>query len=315
MSFENKNYGILSYGSFRAGVAWIILILGILGYIAAYFVIPKDMIWREIVIKISDILVIGVIIGYLSNAANFLGIFKKDLEAIIYSKKFLCKQTDLHKIWESVTEAMFKSKFKPISKDLFDLIKKTYLSEDAVSYYDNYKVITDVDWADEDKKFVIIRDTIEFDLIAENEKEISLPFRTGINVKGLNKDEYYSNFHCKIDNKDVEVSVYEELRDNGDTFSQECRVSFSGSTKYDVNQVREKKYCFEQDYDISFKANYIVKGANITINHPKDMKVTFIARGTGEDFKNVKTTDTTKIYTYKGLILPKQGYIFALNKR
>ena len=80
---------LLSYNFFRTGVAWIILIVGIGLYAYGYFGINQDSIWKEIVIKIADVLVIGVILGYLSNAAQFLGVFKSDLQDIIYGKEFI----------------------------------------------------------------------------------------------------------------------------------------------------------------------------------------------------------------------------------
>lgn len=79
---------LLSYNNFRSGSAWFFGIIGVVLYYAAYFYIDKDSIWREIAIKAGDVLIIGVLLGYLSNAAQFLGIFKQDLQDIIYGKDF-----------------------------------------------------------------------------------------------------------------------------------------------------------------------------------------------------------------------------------
>lgn len=80
---------ILSYDNFRGGSAWFLLLLGIALYCCGYFWMPNDSIWKEVLVKIADVLVIGVIIGYLSNAAQFLGVFKQDLQDIIYGKEFI----------------------------------------------------------------------------------------------------------------------------------------------------------------------------------------------------------------------------------
>lgn len=309
---SEKNDDLLSYKMFRSAFAWIILIVGIIGYVCAYFLLANN-IWKEILIKVSDVLIIGVIIGYLSNAAQFLGIFKKDLQDIIYSEKFLNKQNDITHIWESVTKAMFKSKFPIMSKDLFALIKENYLPDDEVSYYDNYRVITDIEWVDESKRFVIVKDTISFDLVAENSKPFSIPLRTWINIEGLEEGEYYSNVDCYVDDKNVELEKNESTK-KGQSFFQECKITLEGKTRYEVTQKREKKYCFEHDYDLSFRAKYIVRNLNITLNHPEDMKVSFLCRGTTKDFKIIKKSKINEEYSYKGLILPRQGYIFALHK-
>lgn len=107
---------LLSYNFFRTGVAWIILIVGIGLYAYGYFGINQDSIWKEIVIKIADVLVIGVILGYLSNAAQFLGVFKSDLQDIIYGKEFIKQRKDLDPLWDTLSKQLFKNKFPAIHK-------------------------------------------------------------------------------------------------------------------------------------------------------------------------------------------------------
>ena len=48
---------LLSYNRFRESSAWIILILGMLLYYISYFHIEQPSVWKEILIKIGDVLV------------------------------------------------------------------------------------------------------------------------------------------------------------------------------------------------------------------------------------------------------------------
>ncbi len=310
-----NNTNLLSYDKFRVGSAWLIFLLGIGGYASGYFIIDSESIWKEIIIKISDVLVIGVIIGYLSNAAQFLGIFKNDLLDIVYSDKYLSNQKNIAEIWELVSKIMFKSKFPKMSKELLGLIKKYYLSEDEVSYYDNYRVITDIKWASEDRRFVIVQDTITFELVAENKEKFSIPLKTWINIKDLNPDEYYSKVSCSVDEKQVALKITPHIDEKKQEYLSQCDIELEGKTRYEIVQKREKMYCFDYDYDIGFRAKYIVRNLTVTLNHPDDMDVSFICRGTSEDYKLVKKDKTSEEYCYKGLILPRQGYIFALKRK
>lgn len=54
----------------------------------------------------------------------------------MYSEKFLSNQRNIVEIWELVSKTMFRSKFPKMSKELLELIKKHYLADDEVSYYD-----------------------------------------------------------------------------------------------------------------------------------------------------------------------------------
>ncbi|RGX92155.1 hypothetical protein DXA58_20875 [Bacteroides uniformis] len=103
---------LLSYNRFRESSAWIILILGMLLYYISYFHIEQPSVWKEILIKIGDVLVIGVILGYLSNAAQFLGIFKQDLQDIVYGKEFLAKRNDIDSFGRQLLKFFLNQNFQ-----------------------------------------------------------------------------------------------------------------------------------------------------------------------------------------------------------
>ena len=115
-------YSVLSYKYFRSGAAWIFFILGIVLYYIGYFQMDSQSVWKEIFIKGGDILIIGVILGYLSNAAQFLGIFKQDLQDIIYGKEFIKQRKDIAPLWETISKQMFKNKFPAIHKEFLKVI-------------------------------------------------------------------------------------------------------------------------------------------------------------------------------------------------
>ena len=111
-----------------------------------------------------------------------------------------------------------------------------------------------------------------------------------------------------------ETSIEEKL--TGNKYEHHCIASLSGSKKYEVRQKREKVYALEKDYDISFRARYIVNKLEVELKYPfEDLDINFIARGTIKDFKDVHQSEGFISKQYKGIILPKQGYIFVINKK
>lgn len=319
MSEENKkksNGGMLSFGSLKSGIAWFMLFVGVACYVIGYAFLSKDNLIREIVLKIADVLVIGVVVGYVTNVADFFGVFKKDLQDIIYSDRFIKRQKNIRPIWEKVSKEMLKEKFPAIHKDLFSIILDNYICENESSYYENYKVTTYITWDSPDRKFIKVCDHITFELVSEGGKSITIPFITWLNVANANdnpdNNDYYSKFSCKIDGVEVKPKI-EVNTCNG--YKQTCLVKVDGKkNRYVIVQKREKRYDFDSDYDISFRARYIVKNITVILNHPEDMVANFICRGTTGDFEEVKNDETVAEYFYKGLLLQRQGYIFALRK-
>lgn len=318
---SNRNGMLFTRKSFHLGLSWIIPIIGIIGYILAYsnsFGDNKD--FKEIVIKVSDVFVIGGFVGFLSSCSQFFGIFSKELECIVFSDRFLESRKDISSIWIKVSKALFNQKFPDISEDLFSIIQNHYICKEEYSYYDNYRIITDIEWADENKTFILVKDFINFDLITEKEGNNDISFSTWMNgVKNLEKDkDYYCKLECKIDNI-LQKSITEDKFQNDDNEYIITHTTTVHNTKdkgkYQVSIYRERRYVFELDYDISFRAKYIVKDMTISLDIPQDIKATFICRGTTKDFIKVKNDEKRKEYLYKGLILQRQGYTFALHKK
>lgn len=284
-------------------------------YAYGYFGSINGTIWKEIVIKVADVLVIGVILGYLSNAAQFLGVFKKDLEDIVYGKEFIKRRNDLPVLWDTISKQMIKEKFPSISKELLAVIKDNYLPTESPIYYNDYHIIQEVAWADEQKKFVRVTETINFEIITENECQFELPMSTWLDVEGLDKGQYSVEIKEFLVNGSKAKTDIREKTVNG-KYEHHCMALLSGSKKYEVEQKREKVYSFEKDYDISFRARYIVNKLEVELKYPDDsLDVNFIARGTTKDFKDIHVTKGFISKQYKGIILPRQGYIFIFNKK
>lgn len=304
--------------AFKGGFGIVTLILGIVFYVIAYFLldIPEDQIIKEILLKIGDVLVIGVVLGYLTTVTQNLGVFKKELEDIIYTDKFVSMRSDIHSIWEKVSKQLFKSKFKHISGDLLKLIKNTYLPCDQISYYDDYTINIHIKWADKNKKLILVTNKISFDLIAEENTSIKFPLRSWINVEGLAPEDY----HVKIDNYTVNnrpakvVERIDRIDGNQHFFSE--TVELEGNLRYGIRKTIEKKYSLEKDFVIAFKAQYIVHDMIVRFTYPEDeFTIDFYTRGAVEDFIENDSKPGFIDMKYKGILLPKQGYIIALREK
>lgn len=302
---------VLSYKYFRAGIAWIIFIIGVFLYIAGYFWAEQNSIWRDIFIKIADVLVIGVILGYLSNASQFLGVFKSDLQDIIYGKEFIKQRKDINTLWETLSKQLFKNKFPAIHKEFLKVISE-YFPKDEISYCNDYCRDTTIEWLNKDDGIIKVTDNVSFDLIAENSDKFVYPIKTWTNVNDkVVYKEIITEF--KVNGKKIELEKTENNKINNNEICFEQIVKLKGHTKYEIQYTKEKTYNINDDYYIGFRARYITNKLRVDLNLPEDLNAMFICRGTQNDFEDIKSCSTKKISKkYKGIILPRQGYIFSL---
>lgn len=299
---------LLSYKYFRSGAAWIILIAGVLCYYFGYFQMESEPVWKQVVIKIGDVLVIGVILGFLSNAAQFLGVFKQDLQDVIYGKEFLKQRKDIAPLWETISLQMFKEKFPAIHKDFLKAIQR-YFPKDEVSYYNDYETNIVIEWIDRDKRIIKVVDNVSFKLIADGTNEFGYPLKSWLRVSDNTYQNTIDNF--TINGKAPKLGECKTTRD-GDNVCHEHIIPMKGSTRYNIKYTRTKVYSLDEDFYIGFRAKYIVKGLRVCLDYPEDMDAIFTCRGTHDDFEDVKKSKRCIEKKYEGVILPRQGYIFVL---
>lgn len=302
---------VLSYKYFRTGSAWIFSFAGIALYYLGYFQVDQQSIWKEILIKGADILIIGVILGYLSNAAQFLGIFKQDLQDIIYGKEFIKQRKDIAPLWETVSKQMFKNKFPTIHKEFLKVINE-YFPKDEVSYYNDYESHITIEWVSKETGIVHVTDNVSFELIADSEEGFEYPLKTWTKVK--NRETYENKItELYVNNEIPKIEEVGEYKENED-ICHEQKVKLKGSIKYEIRYIREKTYNINEDYYIGFRAKYIVNKLRVCLDLPDDIDAIFTCRGTQSDFDDVKNSKRRIEKKYKSIILPRQGYIFALRK-
>ena len=102
--------------------------------------------------------------------------------------------------------------------------------------------------------------------------------------------------------------------DKENNLCSEQRIVLSGSLKYEIKYTREKVYNLDEDYYLGLRAKYITNNLRVCLELPDDIEAIFTCRGTQKDFEDVKNTKNAIEKKYKGIVLPRQGYIFALRK-
>lgn len=205
---------------------------------------------------------------------------------------------------------MFKFKFADIHRDLLSALRLTLPGEEDISYYEDHDSDITLEWIDRDKGIVKSIEAITFTLVAESDKRIALPVRTYTLMSGRT-DGTVSNPDILVDGAKPEIENNQPTK-KGNEIHHSSTVFLSGKKQYCVSYIREKTYCIYEDYFIGLKSQFILKNLTVTLNLPDGIEATFIERGTNIGFTDVKNSKCHIKKKLKGVIFPKQGYIFAL---
>lgn len=318
---------IFTKQSFIDGVGWIALIFGGLFYIGGHIIlyysdwlsqttswtIDHIKFWSGLAISIGDILLVGGVVGFLTSAAQWKGIIVQELTNIVYGKELLSKRSDLKAIWENVTKQLFKNKFKHIHRDILDSISH-YLptTDNEICYYDNFTEDISVTWEDKDACIVKTTEIMSFDIIAESEAEVDYTVRskTVINPQ-IGKPEDCVRHTIHLNEQEYTQAVTNHER-SGIFVVMNTSLQLKGSKKYHFKFTIEKKYNLKEDFTIAYKAKRYIHNMHVSLLLDEGISAEFIERGEYEPFCEVKKTKQNIIMDHSGVILPHQGFIFAL---
>ena len=144
---------------------------------------------------------------------------------------------------------------------------------------------------------------------SDSDKQLPLPLKTTV-IKGITQGQI-SNPEIIVDGMTPDI-INNPPKTIGGNTEYSSTVYLEGKRQYCVSYKREKKYCINEDYFIGFRSQYILKNLTITLNLPEGIEATFIERGTNVRFDSVKNSKHCIKKKLRGVIFPKQGYIFAL---
>lgn len=304
---------MFGWNTIKRSVGVICAVVGIFCYIIAYAFCEDNSLAYRIILNIADVLIIGVVVGYMSSVAQWAGVFKKDIQDIVFGKKLVGERKDIDAVWNNVTKQILKNKFADIHSDLLEALKKNLPSDDSISYYEDYDSDIIVEWFDKLNGIIQTTETMTFFLISESENDIILPLKTytygSPSETSVEKPTVTVDGEVpKITHKDQRVIDTGELEDVSN-------VHLTGKKRYQVRYVRNKRFDLAKDYYIGLKSQYLIKDLCVSLTLPDDLDATFIERGTNISFIKVKKDKNHIKMKLKGVIFPKQGYIFALNKQ
>lgn len=289
------------------------LILGVVFYVLGFIVFTEEgsPIWHEAMLVAGNVFVVGVVVGFITNVLQNFGLFKEELGSVLYAREFLAKRNDIREIWLNASKVVFEGKFPQIHGDFFARMFD-YLQCKDVAYYNNYEMHLNLEWLSQEKNLVKVRKKIIFDLIAHSKKHQVYTYKSWLKLSP--NSEYSSRIDILVNGTSPrQKHTTRKTEEKNDFKTEIISVSLKGSMEYNIQIDEEKVYDINSDFILGFRAKHITNNFRVQLVHPEDIRVMFAPCGTQMEFQEVNNSKTINENRYNHVLLPKQGFIIALN--
>ena len=269
--------------------------------------------WYKLLEGLSNVIVTSALVSFLVDSVEFMGVFRRALEDIIYDSKFLHKRKDINEVWVKVSKELFNSKFPQISNSLMQVVRKYYDPGDGLklTYYNDYVNTYTLTLDKDNKDIIYVENDVSFTLNVEDKEKFMFPMTMWTCVSEADKEK--PTLECNnvfVNGHSATAQISTPKYEDG-MLRYDYKLELKGSIEYKIRQKFLKKYNLRDDNYIGYKARWLVNGMRVKVFHPEELGVLFVNRGVMGDFIKEEREDF-KEYEYKGLILKHQCYILTI---
>lgn len=271
-----------------------------------------NILWKETWSTLGKTMLASGIFAGILKLMQISGVFKEELEKLIFEPKFLKNRTDIPEYWDKISQELFKNKFPNISKKLLSDIKDTYFPTKSIIYYDQIEHFIEIEIDANDN--LTIRQKTSLDIICSSKSVcFDYQFFNTLNFKTDKSEVSYVTNYIKINGSPTNDFKHEQLYNNKQ-LTNKFSVNLRGSDKYEIEREELKVYSLITDNSIYFTASKLSNTLSLSITHPKNLELKFNKLGTLKTFVEKQNNSTFKKYVYKDIIYPEQGYVITMNK-
>lgn len=249
-------------------------------------------------------------------SSEYSTVFSNVIGETIWSKKFIEKRSDKKQMWSMISKILYEEKFPQISDEIEEIITEVYFPTSHDYYLENYEIFINITNVNDD--FYSQEETVNVTVKPNSTKKV-IPYNisTAIDMPPANVED---KTDCIIQefsvNGTLQHPVNETKNKDKNYFHHQLHIDLQYSDSYDLVVKRCKILCKKTNPDKRFSAKNVIKNMNVSIIADSSINLSFYKMGTVKDFieADVQKNNGVKVssWSYKGLILPHQGYIIIL---
>lgn len=291
----------------------ILLTVGIISITLGSFVSFENKNWEKYLTTLGGSVLASGIFALILKSVQFLGVFKEELNSIIFETKFLKNRVDLPQFWEKVTKELVKDRFPHIHNNIMNDVKDTYLPTSAVQYYDNCVNVIDIKLVEKERKIISVRQKQYFTIIpSETNQKFSHPYWNRIICPVDCSFTSCTVNSIKVNGKEKKGTFDINQKKQDGSLITDFDVPLSGEKLgYNLEIDVTKVYSLDNDNLIAYSNRYIQNNFKVQI-FLEGIKVKFHECGTLFNFKTNHNRPEFIEKVYTGIIYKRQGYIIYL---
>ncbi|MCF8793625.1 hypothetical protein [Xanthomonas campestris] len=214
----------------------------------------------------------GGVFAWLTKVAQINGVFREELERVIYSERHALCRKDVGDLWAGVTRALHNDSFRGIEEKIYAAIKNSYLPTNKDFYYEDLDRMVQVTVVDKEKQIVDIELTFDGLLIPDRSKSVvKRPYEFTV---GAHEDGASPEIVCELftlDRVKIQSVAGEQSADNPLKFG--CCLDIEGGNSVRISDRVRFRQCLLLDSVLMLRAASYVNGMKVTVSNKSDSEL------------------------------------------
>jgi hypothetical protein len=246
---------------------------------------------------------------------QFTGIFKEEISKVMVGTDFIKNRNDLPELWKEISKTIYNRKFPKISEELENRILQTYFPTNENFYYEDYNVSINIKEINE--KFEISYDQVcEYSVILDTNSNIAvLEIESQISDDNDSESKYINELeYFMVNGEKLNLEEDSSTRDNPKKTLY--KIELKNEKQFLIKSKYNRKYPLKNENYKLFRMKHLTKGMFVSINYPKDVRVSFFNIGLINGFTHYNEDFPCHICRIhkNDIILPLQGFGMSFEK-
>ncbi|MFV8335201.1 hypothetical protein ACNQF7_03830 [Flavobacterium sp. RSP29] len=237
---------------------------------------------------------------------EFDNLLTQKIDALAYSQEHLNKQSNLEKIWQTVTLCKYKKEFPELYEKLENKLENHLFKKNNISYYyKNFQINYYIELIDD--KYISITERASFTIIRPNKDEFEVDFKTNFN----NEDDIVGTdikFYSKNNDQTefIEIDIVKTVDKNITTLNLSKKMS--GHLEYHLESTTLMKQNINIDRIFTYGSARIIDDLTINIDHDKNINVIFVPLNGNKLYHNGAHAETKMAYINRDVLLSGEKF-------